>query len=75
VVGVELAAEWLMLRADRSRLRSTRIKGLDLARSRIGRRAVLDDRVEVTWATLQRASAADHVFGVAGARPAAVATK
>ena len=27
-IGVELAAEWLMLRADRGRLRSTRIKGL-----------------------------------------------
>jgi hypothetical protein len=25
---VELAAEWLMLRADRGRLKSTRIKGL-----------------------------------------------
>jgi hypothetical protein len=27
-IGVELAAEWLMLRADRGRLRSTRIEGL-----------------------------------------------
>jgi hypothetical protein len=27
-IGVELAAEWLMLGADRGRLRSTRIKGL-----------------------------------------------
>jgi hypothetical protein len=27
-IGVELAAEWLMLRADRSRLMSTRIKGM-----------------------------------------------
>jgi hypothetical protein len=27
-IGVGLTAEWLMLRADRGRLRSTRIKGL-----------------------------------------------
>ena len=69
-IGIAPAAEWLMLRADRSRLVDAD-QGAGLARSAIGRRAVLGDRVEVRLVTLLRASAAGHAVSTVQVRPAA----